>query len=309
MSIINAFKRPSATLQRPPLVELSANTPINLERQSFPDLLEDEDGDDEEDAGKEVIDLTGEKDKQMPEFLKVSPRKKSRPALGPTNINVSPQQDQHDQRDVSPDLLEEEDEEEIEVSFQSTESDENEENMQPQQQQPASANETEPQLYTVRHIYTPRPAKGQQPVKVECTAIIPIHVTFDGDIDVNVLPSVDESGDLDNLTFTVCFFAKILSAKAKIIAKNLTITMPYETEPCKGLRLTLEGINLWIPCVYRTIRNPGTCSVIKVSGSYRVHNRCFGCDSIHSNIKVNTTVRTITHPDALEYHILERVSR
>jgi len=127
MSIINAFKRPSATLQRPPLVELSANTPINLERQSFPDLLEDEDGDDEEDAGKEVIDLTGEKDKQMPEFLKVSPRKKSRPALGPTNINVSPQQDQHDQRDVSPDLLEEEDEEEIEVSFQSTESDENEE--------------------------------------------------------------------------------------------------------------------------------------------------------------------------------------
>ena len=164
----------------------------------------------------------------------------------------------------------------------------------------------DPDLFTIHKIYTA--VRGPTKRTIRCIDIIPIIVNEVDGMKVSkstVEPIVDEDGTIVRLVFQgkkihfsgyftyillVPTFASILTNKKVVVDKNASSTLVSKNELCSGFHIVIDSVDLWIPCVFKTIKDIGTCSIIKDSELGRFSPFAFCCEGLRNKIVVNPKV-------------------
>lgn len=95
--------------------------------------------------------------------------------------------------------------------------------------------------------------------------------------------------------FLVPTFVTLQEQKSKIIAKNTESTVERKNEKCCGVHIEVDNIDLWLPCLWRTVKDKDTCTIDndKRLEQPRFKTYCFGCEGVSNNIQVNPKVKNI----------------
>ena len=171
------------------------------------------------------------------------------------------------------------------------------------------------ELFTIKKTYKHR---GKD---YRCIEIIPISVNLvDGMTkkESSVNPVADTTGTVVRLEFNgiykrtfnrhvfflVATFATFVEAKSKIIAKNADIAVICKKEKCDGIRIHVEGTDYWVPCLWQSVKDKGSCAINKDKRKPNPYfcTHCFGCEWAVNNLQINPKV--IIYVRNLNHHSL-----